>query len=747
MSINTQPLAAEDFSRGITDFFIDGEQREAKTMENLFITKNKKIKTRFGSEIYGPQLPLGAAKINKITKLKSQPVFFQGFRLFWNDANVWQEIEGPTGNPFFNEGSGSPVITDTEWRNHILFSTEDFYSTQKLFVDDSGDYVALTAGLPEIPAGVSVAAAPGANETYLYAFCFRYSYMNQQLEFLNFGPEFIFPSAVEGGIIALGNSAVVTLPTTLANNKNYDVAGFEIDIYRTTSNGNVFYLLDSVPFGTTTYNDVTTDDDLVTKPTIYTTGGVASYETPPLAKYIHAINDYAYYAHVKEGNDIDPTLVLQSSPGVVEGVPRSFFANTEQSITGLSSIFNRPIVFCEEYIYRIDNFYDSTGAGGMSLSRINDTAGCVSQESIVRTPIGIFWAGKEGFYWSDGFDVKLITPHLPKTYEGIVGSVTQQKNIKGTYDKAQERVYWTASVNETSVPDTIFTVHLQFREGDSRGCFTTLTGGESFRPTSLLQVGNYLYRGDSRGYVLRHTDNLLTDPKINAAIPTSQWNDSTIIYRYESCFLDFGSKFYRKFIPRILISAGNTTNLSLAIFSSNDNDRVMGELKPIRYTSNITWGDVFPIWGDPSSVWNTQGLIEEWRRFPAGGLRCNYKQIILTNAKTQIVTSDLLGLGAVNPTLKTMVVDAWPDGLTDYYIAFENDNYEKEFLVKSTTSTTLIYDDPSNTGPSVANNYKWVIRGFPKGQSLELNGYIIHWAFISKSHTPFSSGSLGSNPS
>jgi len=745
--IETQPLAVEDFSKGVTDFYIDGAPAEAQEMDNLIVTKNRKIKTRPGSELYNPQLPLGASKVGKLAKLKDELFAFQANRIFKNNAGAWLEISGPSGGNFIYDGTTLPIITDTEWRNHLLFSTEDFTRIAKLYPNQSGVFKAVTAGLPSIPSGVSITSPTGTGQSYLYKLCFRYTYMNNDLEFVNFGPEYIYPTAVTGGTITSGNTTTVTLPTSIPSAGNYDTANIKIDIYRTTTNGDTFYLLSTVSLGTASYTDNNPDANILGNETIYTTGGVLSFETPPLAKYVHAVNDFGYYAYIKESStEISPTLVLQSSPGAPEGVPRSFFANTEQAIKGLSSIFNRPLVFCEEYIYRIDNFFDSLGDGGMSLIRINDTAGCVSQESIVRTPLGIFWAGKEGFYWSDGFDVKLVSPHLPTTYKNLVTTETRQKNIKGTYDKAQERVYWTASRNETTVQDSLFVLHMQYRDADARGCFTTWSGGTSFKPTAILQVGDYLYRGDSRGFVLRHNPNFLTDPRIDELVSPSTWSLDAIIYRYASSFLDFGSKFYRKFVPRILISASNTTNLSLAISSSNDNDRVTGDLKPIRYTSNITWGDTFPLWGDATAVWNTRGLIEQWRRFPAGGLRCNYKQIILTNAKTQIVTSDLLGVGAVNPTTKTMVLNALPEGLTDYFVSFESDNYAREFKILSTTATTLTYEDPDNTGPQVANSYKFTIQGYPKGQSLELNGYVIHWAFISKSHTPFSSSSLGSNP-
>jgi hypothetical protein len=290
-------------------------------------------------------------------------------------------------------------------------------------------------------------------------------------------------------------------------------------------------------------------------------------------------------------------------------------------------------------------------------------------------------------------------------------------------------------------------------DGQKKGATFSTMGGDddtNFSATQVLVNGNYLYRGDYRGYVLRHNESLFHDLKVDTSLATTSWQKSTIIHKYDSCFIDFGSKFVRKWVPRILVSADNTTNLSLAIHSSNDNNRVTGDLKPIRYRSNITWGDSLPLWGDPEALWNKQGLIEEWRRFPAGGLRCNYKQISFQNALVKILDSDLIGTVTVNPSTKTATLGGsyqWIPDLVDYYISFEHDNYTQNFLITSRTTTTIVYSDAGNAGPSTAGLYKWIVRGYPKGEVLLLNGYVIHWAYLSKSHTPFSASSLGGTPS
>lgn len=754
--IQTQPLEVKDFSLGITDYYIDGIPAYAKTMQNLFLTSNQKLQTAWGSENYDGQLPLGTTRVNKISRILGNIIGFQDKRAYRDNAGAWAEIQGPAAGVFMPAGSGTSIITDTEWQGHIFFASDSFCSPQKLFIDQSGVYKVRNAGMPVVPAGVAITNPVGAGESYLYSFILAYTYQVDTVVYLDLGPVYEYPTAVTGGVISGGNTVTITLPTTIAVPENWDVANFKIQIYRTASNASTFFLLTELAFGTATYIDNNTDASIIDNTPLYTTGGVLSNDTPPKAKYVHVVNGFGYWAHIKDGSEILSTEVRQSKDSDPDSVPGAFNVNTETPIRGLSSIFDRPVVLCDRYIYRIDNFFANDATGGMLLRRIDDKAGCASAQSVVQTHVGLFWAGEHNFYWTDGYRVESISNHLNKSFKSWVLNDTRKSRIVGTFEPSEQRVVWTVCSNGNE-PDTTLVMDLRLPflpDGQARkgATFTTqggVAGDTNFTATQVLANGNYIYRGDTRGYIMRHSSDLKTDPKVDTTTAATNWQKATIRYLYESCFLDFGSKFVRKWVPRILISAGNTTNLSLGISSSNDNNRVTGDLKPIRYRSNITWGDELPLWGDPDALWNKQGLIEQWRRFPAGGLRCNYKQIILKNALVKVVDSDLLGTVTVNSSTKTATLGGshtWLTDLVDYYISFANDNFSRNFLITARTATTITYSDASNAGPSTSGVYKWIIRGYPKGEVLLLNGYVVHWAYLSKSHTPFSTSSLGGTP-
>lgn len=749
MTVNSQPLQVQDFSGGITDYYFDGATNEAKTLDNLLIKQNLKVRTRPGSVCHRDvAAPFGQFRIQAGFFFENTLFGIQGPMGFYDNGSGYSELEGPTLGNLFPSGSYDFGVSFSEWQGHVFLTHDEITNPQKIFKDNTNTFRVRNAGLPAIPAGVSIANPSGTGETYLYTFVFSYSYYVGTVLNLDRGPTYLYPAAVVGGAITGGNTVTITLPTTLTPTQNWDTANFKIEIYRTATGGDTFYKVGETTFGTASFIDNVPDTSLVNNEELYTTGGTVANDTPPACKFLHIVNDVGYYAVTKTGTEVDEYEVRMSHIGDPDSVPGSFFVRTEQKIQGLSSISDRPLVFCELYVYRIDGTFAPDGSGIVVPVRIDDKAGCVSNSSIVRTHKGIFWAGEDGFYWSDGFKVQLISKKLSKyTYKNIVRNTASREHIQGVYDSSEDIVYWAVSqATGNGDPDTIFALHLQFGISE-RSTFTTWSGGSNFRPTCLVYKDKDLYRGDSRGFFLRHNEDYFTDPIINFNTNPTTWDEQAIIHTYYSCFMDFGTKFVRKWVTRILVSASNDTNLSLDILSSNDNDRVTGTLQPIIFKDSIPWGASLPYWNDPSARWNDSGVIEEWRRFPARGLRCQYKQIGLTNAEVQLFNSDLLGVGNVDNTLKTVVLSGssqWLDEMVGYSISFENDAYTKKYLVTSVTPTTIIFSDASNQAPSGVQ--KWIVTGKPKGEVLELNGYVIHWTMASDSHKPFSASSLGSAP-
>jgi hypothetical protein len=109
---------------------------------------------------------------------------------------------------------------------------------------------------------------------------------------------------------------------------------------------------------------------------------------------------------------------------------------------------------------------------------------------------------------------------------------------------------------------------------------------------------------------------------------------------------------------------------------------------------------------------------------PAKSLRCNYKSLKFTNAHVAILSSDVIGTVTVNASAKTATLTDivrydWPSKAIGYYISFETDNYTKEYKISNRTDDVLVYTDTLDTSVS-GSNLKWVIRGKPQGEILNL---------------------------
>ena len=137
-----------------------------------------------------------------------------------------------------------------------------------------------------------------------------------------------------------------------------------------------------------------------------------------------------------------------------------------------------------------------------------DTVGCVSDTSIVQTDFGTFFAGNDGFYWTDSFKVIKVSNEFNERYRALVNN---NKRIYGAYDEENSRIYWSTQREAVSADvDSCFVLDLRFGiRPDS--CFTTLSGGDNFAPTAMVFFQKEWIRADYRGYIFKHNKNLLTD--------------------------------------------------------------------------------------------------------------------------------------------------------------------------------------------------------------------------------------------
>ena len=747
--LDAKPLEVKDFSGGMTDNYLAGPTNAGQLYDNLLINNNAKPFTRFGSTIRDLtyyQVPSGEKRISHIWDHRDQ-ILEQTERHIFYLSSGYNELLGPSGNAAFSANTESDHISKSFWNNHSLCVSDSFAKPIKVYKNDLGVFKVVTAGLPAITAPTVTAGGAGANN-YIYGFAYYYSYNVEGVTFEDFGAtaQVSLSSSLAPDVSAVAITSIPVISNGFTD--NYDTTAIKVKIYRTENDGTVLKYIGEVTNGTTTYNDSASDASITNNVTIYTTGDIVDNDPPPPAKYVHVSNDIALYGHVKEGSVVVPNRLRQSIRGDIDSCPEDFFLDLPDEIMGVSSFQGTWIVFCKSSCYRVDGSFDEQGRGGLSYLRISDTVGTVSNDSIIQTDQGLVFAAQQGFYFTDGYRVQKISHHLNETYKTLVATDAQARNIYGAFDEIENRIWYAVQQDSSSLDnDSCFILDLTWgiREEST---FTTASGGDSFRPTALLFKEGDLYRADSRGFIFLHTSIDKTDPEVNVSEFPVNWNTQAIIHDYISSAYDFGTSFIRKLVSKILTTFANVTNLAVQIYGNNDDGKKILALSPIRYNSNIVWGDPNVVWGDDSIIWNQRGLIEEKRYFPATGLRCNYKQIRITNAYTTITKSDLLGNVTLDAAAKTVTFDdvtkVWPTEYEGYYISFANDSYETQFkIVERTSDTVLTIQDPLSELPA-SGSYQWLIKGYRKGEILNMLSYVIHFKFITDSqksyHFPQDSG-------
>lgn len=232
-------------------------------------------------------------------------------------------------------------------------------------------------------------------------------------------------------------AVVITVPTLRLTNKSNVV----VDLYRTEAGGTIFYKVTSV--NTPYFNDTSVDSivindnavndtQLISRETLYTTGGVLENIIPPQASAIESFKNRIFLAGLENPNR------LQYSKIRIEGAPVEFNDTLYRDIipfggdiVSLKSMDDKLVIFKERAI-----FYMS-GDGPNNLGQqdtfteaelISSDAGCKNKNSICLTPMGLFFQSAKGIY--------LLNRSLQLEYKGA--AVEKYNNLEITSAKTVE---------------------------------------------------------------------------------------------------------------------------------------------------------------------------------------------------------------------------------------------------------------------------------------------------------------------
>lgn len=668
---------------------------------------------------------------------------------------------------FFHVGVNANTVAES-LQNYLMLSGVDL--TTNLFLldamltafnqHDSDSTVHNSSVQHQITTTIPLVAS------YAYAFHYFYTYTLYTGIIYNVvgPPVLVGPVQTEviqpaNGVNALSTLTISNLvPLANGAGDNYDVANIQIKLFRTENAQTTYFQVGIVTNGTTTYTDNTPDlgiaalpsvVPLVNQPKIYTSGNVVNFDQSPIAKCVHIINNTAYFGAIIDTGQTFLNRVRQSIQNNIDSSPGSFFDDLEDQIVGINSVRGILIYFCKSSLYRGYGGFNLQGQGQMNHERLSDTVGCISGASIVRTDAGLFFAGTDGFYFTDGFQLVKLSSEFNKTYVKMTKNASQQRGIYGCFDNLNRRVWWSMQpdpsdrdVSKSYIFDLNFGTTAQ-------GAFTTASNGENYRPSAMIFYNGLHLRGDSRGFIFQHGPFFKTDPIIKVGTAGSTWNTTYIPYLYASCALDFGTTFQRKWTPWISVQGKDVGNVGAGITSISDNGRVpVTLLAPIWYHPNIYWGQPNLVWGAPNSVqpiiWNPRPEMDMRRRFPATQLRSDFKQILIQPTKIGVYRYEDWPIGALavitaggsgsgtatiqSPSPYTAIV--WPLDVVGYVLSVQSDNYTAEYAITAVSGNQLTYADPGNVLQT--STVSWVIRGILKAQKISLTSYNIHFSLLGK---------------
>jgi hypothetical protein len=589
------------------------------------------------------------------------------------------------------------------------------------------------------------------------------------------------PNATISGIPGLVNTTLTNYDTvvsvtpipTIPGSAGYN-QNLTVELYRTTDGGTTFYYLDSVTNVATSYSDSTNeayprlgDDALNTRKVIYTSGGVVAWDQPPQCKYVHQVNNIIYYGAVTDTGQFFPQRIrasVQSQPGAA---PATFFDDLEDELTGLSSHRSNLIAMCRNSVYRCAGNFTSTGQGSMSHERISNAMGCLNAKSIVQTEIGVFYAGTDGFYYTDGYQVIKISLDLDASYQALTKTAAQRARIYGCYDKNTRRVWWAMQSAENGQDNDVFFIFYLNYGVKPSGVFTKALTTSSWMPASAVFFKGNLVIGDSRGYLFKTDPNAKDDPKVDTSTSPANWITVYMPWAFRTCGLDMGTTGKRKWVTKIHTIGQNVGNAAIQVNSINDAGSLPDgsssslPLAPIQYTKNLMWGDPTVVWGDSSVAWKYDGTMDVWRRFPSRSLRSDFKAVEYVPGNFVIYKYDnypAFSFASVSSVGKTATLATpagyasfiWPLEVVDYYISFDTDAYATKYLITAldVTKKIITFSDAGNT---VTTNgaAKWQISGVRKNQRVRITAFNIHAATLGQEFQAYpgasAPGGMGAN--
>lgn len=744
------PLKIVNWRKGVTDDYVDASPMHSRRLYNFMLTREGKPKQRPGIEIYNssaPQLPSGNQKVDGLYYFSGTLFAKSGTKLYYlrDGATSWTTLSTIAGKDAFKDSEVGAGWSVSEWRGH-LFITPGPGSTKlsgcrsiAVYKTDSTTWACTQMGLPRASAAArtgTTADGSGSDNWIAYNMFKRTynAYVNGvSCQF----QEFSEPEETQYSYQDITDNLTWEGGFNLVNgtDDNYDDASTLVVSYRTKV-GDVTPLYSDIFNQSTniTYYQ-TTDAELGAE--AYFAGGVEYWDPPPKAHGSLVIGGTSFFfagIDIDDTNQFHPGRCWQSDPAYPKGVPSGNYVDVAGKACGWGRAGSNPVVLTEDNAVRLEGRYDKFGGGGMVTRRISSTEGCVSYRGVVEGEGGLFFPSRNGWCFTDGYQVVKLAKHLRETYKALYS----KSGMSACFDSKNRRVFWscedrTVDSTNTGNPNCLYVLDLNHTEGEE-GCFAVWKAGANLSATALHydSENDRVIIGDRRGYVMVFDGTKTVDLTVDTATAYSTWGRSPIVWDWYSAAHSFGSSLLTKICQRWHIVAKNVSaSFSADVASVVDDSTTAYSSTEVR---------------DRSAA--TVGLHKVWRWFKKASLRCRYREVRLTKGYVNLFRSDDYATATVNSAAKTVLLGSgtWPEDSTydlrGHYIAFAGDDYVAEYLITVDSGNTLTLStapagNPAGTG--------WVIRGYPKGESCQLEAVEIEYEVEEMTTPGFRAGEGNAN--
>lgn len=249
-----------------------------------------------------------------------------------------------------------------------------------------------------------------------------------------------------------------------------------IEIYRTEANGTIFYkitevsspIVNDTTIDVITFNDTTSDTDLIDNEILYTTGGLLENIAAPSSSIIESFRDRIFLAGLENEDKLQYSKIrFDGSPVEFNDILTIQLNSKGGPITALGAMDDKLVIFKESALFYL------SGDGPNNLGQqdtfikpelISSDIGCINVNSVVLTPDGLMFQSKKGIYLlSRGMQLSYIGANVEEFNDLQISSavvVPEDNQVRFTTSDGETLVYnyftrqWASFTNFRSLSAT-----------------------------------------------------------------------------------------------------------------------------------------------------------------------------------------------------------------------------------------------------------------------------------------------------